>query len=75
MYTEERKLHLIEDVLKIKSDEVLIAIESILKIYKSKPKKAISLGDFAGIISEEDAAIMKKAIAETCENIDTNEWQ
>jgi len=75
MYSEERKLHLIEDVLKVKNDEVLIAIEAILNDYKGKPKKSVSLSDFAGIITEDEAAEMKKAIAETCENIDDNDWK
>jgi hypothetical protein len=76
MYSEARKLHLIEEVLSVKSDEVLIAIEKIINTYKrSNAEKRITIQDFAGIISEQEAKDMKKAIAETCENIDENDWK
>jgi hypothetical protein len=75
MYSEARKIHLIEDVLKVKSTAVLIEIESILKSYKNKTSKKPSIYDFVGIISQNEAAEFKKAIAETCEIIDENDWK
>lgn len=74
MSSEERKLHLIEDVLRLESDEILIAIETVLNTYKNASDK-VSIHDFSGIISKEEAAEMKKAIAETCESIDENDYK
>jgi hypothetical protein len=75
MYSEARKIHLIEDVLKVKSTAVLIEIESILKNYKNKTSKKPNIYDFVGIISQNEAAELRKAIAETCEIIDENDWK
>lgn len=39
MYSEARKIHLIEEMLKVKSETVLIELESVLKkagLYKDK---------------------------------------
>ncbi|HAL82592.1 MAG TPA: hypothetical protein DCO83_10450 [Mucilaginibacter sp.] len=75
MYSEARKIHLIEGVLKVKSDPVLIEIEKILNGYKNTAEKKLSIYDFVGIISNNEANEMKRAIAETCENIDENDWK
>ncbi len=75
MLLEVRKIHLIEEVLKVKNDAVLIEIEEILKSYQNKAEKKTSLYDFVGIISQNEAAEMKKAIADTCETIDENDWK
>lgn len=75
MYSETRKIHLIEDVLKVKNDAVLIEIEAILNNYNQAVEKKLSIYDFVGIVSKDDADEMKKAIAETCELIDENDWK
>jgi hypothetical protein len=76
MYSETRKIHLIEEVLKVKSDAILIEIENILNNYKKKAEnKALSIYDFVGIISKNEALEMKQAIKETCEIIDENDWK
>lgn len=77
MYSEVRKIHLIEAVLKVKSDAVLIELEAILNksSKKTKTEKKPSIYDFVGILSKKESAEMKKAIAETCEIIDENEWK
>jgi len=75
MYSEARKIHLIEEMLKIKSDAVLIEIETILNSYNRTAEKKPSIYDFVGIISREAANEMKQAIAETCEIIDENDWK
>lgn len=72
MYSEARKIHLIEEVLKIKSDAVLLEIETILSSY-NHPKKKASIYDFVGIVSKNEAEDMKQAISESCENIDEND--
>lgn len=74
MFTDERKLHLIKEVIKVKNEAVLAEIEEILNI-NNKPLKKLNIDDFVGIISESEADEMMRAIAETCENIDENDWK
>ncbi len=62
MYSEARKIHLIEEVLKVKSDAVLLQIETILNSYNSKVEKKPSIYDFLGIISKNEAAEMNRAM-------------
>ena len=75
MYSEARKIHLIEAVLKVKSDAVLFELETVLKSYNDKVENKPSIYDFVGIISRDEADEMKQAIAETCEIIDDNDWK
>ena len=78
MYIEARKINIIEAVLKVNNEESLIILEEVLKTVTKKTishKKKQSIFDFVGIISEEDAIEMKKAIKETCENIHPDDWE
>lgn len=76
MVTEARKLHLIEKVLKIKSESKLAAIENFVnQTIKKQGKSKPSIDDFVGILSKEEADEMKKVIAETCEIIDPDAWK
>jgi hypothetical protein len=76
MYSGDRKLHLIEEVLKVKSESVLIALENVLKAsYKNSEKRESDIYDFVGILSKKEAKQMKEAIAESCETIDPNDWK
>lgn len=74
MFTEARKLYLIEQVLKVKNENVLLALENVLKSSKPAETKK-SIHDFVGILSKKDVAEMKTAIAESCEKIDENDWK
>jgi hypothetical protein len=75
MFTEARKLHLIEDVLKLQSEEALVAIERILKSVPTEKPKRPSARELAGIISKEDIALMEKAIEEGCEQVNPDDWK
>jgi len=74
MYSEARKIHLIEEVLKVTDDTVLLELENVLSNH-SKPEKKPNIYDFVGIVSKSDASEMNRAIAESCENIDENDWK
>jgi hypothetical protein len=74
MFSEARKLHLIEEVIKLQSDDALRQIERILKIASDKRPKQ-SIAQFAGKISKEDLALMDKAIEEGCEQINPDDWK
>ncbi len=74
MFTESRKIQLIEEVLKMTNEATLQELETILK--KSKPKKEKqSAHDFVGLWNKKDAALIEKAITEGCEQIHENDWK
>jgi hypothetical protein len=76
MYSEARKLHLIEDVLKIKSETVLTELENIVKkAMRSKQSEKASAKDFLGLISKKDVELMENAIEEGCEQINPDDWK
>ena len=75
MLIETRKIHLIEELLKVQSDDVLSKLESVLKKSKPKKKKKPDARDFVGSISDEDAKLMMKAIDEDCGQIDPDGWK
>ena len=76
MYFEAKKLHLIEDLLKIKSEAALLEIETVVKkSLKAKKSKNSSARDFLGLISEEDSRLMESAIEEGCEQVNPDDWR
>jgi hypothetical protein len=76
MYSEARKMHLIEDLIKVKNEAVLIQIESIVKkAANSQEAGRPSAHDFVGLWSKEDAEAIEKAIEEGCEQIHPDDWK
>lgn len=76
MHIETRKLHLIEEMLKVKSDATLSALEKLLKNTNNRTvKKTPSLKDFSGIWSKDEAEEMERIIAESCETIHPDDWK
>jgi hypothetical protein len=77
MYNEARKIHLIEEVLKVNNEAILIELESVIEKSKKKAEKENkpSIYDFVGILTKKEANEMRKAIEETCETINPDEWQ
>ncbi len=76
MYSEAKKLHLIEEVIKIKSEAVLMEIEAVVnKTLRAKKSKKTSAHDFLGLLSEKDASLMDAAIEEGCEQINPDDWK
>lgn len=76
MYTEAKKIQLISAVIQMESEVVLNKIDVLLK--ESKPtfkKNKISAQNFKGTISNQDADLITKAIAEGCEQIDADGWK
>ena len=67
MYNNAKKLSIISGILKVKSLDTLIQLEEILKPLNNKKlpnKKKLTILDFAGIITDQEAIEMKKAINE-----------
>jgi hypothetical protein len=76
MYSEAKKLLLIEEMLKVKSESVWMALENVLKKDgEDIAHKKHNIYDFVGILSDKDTEAMKAAIAEACETIDENDWK
>ena len=68
MYSEVRKTHLIEEVIKVKNEAVLIELESVLKkAANAMDQSCLSAHDFVGLWSKEDAESIEKAIGDGCE--------
>ncbi len=76
MYSEARKIHLIEELLKVKNEAVLIELESVLnKAAQNEKTSRPSAHEFAGLWSKEDAEAIEKAIQEGCEQIHPDDWK
>ena len=75
MYSESRKIHLIEEVSKVNDETVLVEIEAILNNYNNAASKKSTIYDFVGIISKDEAHEMNMAISDSCETIDNDDWK
>ncbi len=76
MYTEARKIHLIKEVLKITSETTLSELETVLEKSKKKGReKKLSIYDFVGILSNKETSEIRKAIEETSETINVDDWK
>ena len=78
MYKEVRKIHLIEELLKVTNETTLTELEILLKKSGKKAipkKKKPSIYDFVGIISKRESSAMRKAIKESCEIINPDDWK
>ena len=76
MYAEAKKLHIIEEVLKIDNDNVLSALENFLKMSgKNKTSRNFDIGAFSGIWTKEEAEEIEKIISESCETIHPDDWK
>ena len=73
MSGEAKKLHLIEEILRIENDEVLTEVENV--ILKNKATNRRSFKDFAGMMSDEEVASIEKTIEEGCEKINPDDWK
>jgi hypothetical protein len=75
MYGEAKKLHLIEEILKIESDAVLAEVETVISKSKVHAVRRRSFKDFAGMMSDEEVSQLEKTIEEGCETINADDWK
>lgn len=76
MYSEAKKLRLIKEVINIKSEAVLMELESVVnKTLKFKRSKKGSAHEFSGLVSKKDVSLMEAAIEEDCEKINPDDWR
>lgn len=64
-----KKLHLIEQLLKVTDNKVLSNLEALFTKARKPSEKKHSIHDFAGIFSKEETTEIKRIIAETNEFI------
>lgn len=75
MYGEAKKLHLIEEILKIENDAVLDEVNSVISKSKLRPVERRSFKEFSGIWSAAEADEMKRIIEESFEQINPDDWK
>ncbi len=76
MYSEIRKLHLIEEVLKVNNEQTLTALEAVLKVeVKPKNDSLSKLKALSGVWSNEEAQEIEKIIIENCEQVNYDDWK
>ena len=73
MYSEARKLHFIEKYLKVKDEGLLVKFEEMIE--DETKKKKPNIYELLGMITEEEAEEMEKAIAETGGKIYPDDWK
>jgi len=68
MYSESRKLHLLEDLIKLTDKAALLEIEILVKrAIHGQDTSRPSAHSFVGLWSRRDAEAIEKAIEEGCE--------
>lgn len=75
MLRESRKIHLIEEVLRVNDEPTLSALEGVLKKSKEASTKKLSIYDFVGVLSAKETKQIRKAIRETSETIHEEDWK
>lgn len=75
MFSESRRIHLIEEILRLKNEDTLTRVESILAESKEQRNAKRSAHDFVGIWTKEDALLIEKAIEEGCEQVNAHDWK
>ncbi len=76
MYSDAKKIHLIEKLIATNDDVTLEQVELALgKTIDKGGIKRVSAHQFAGLWSKEDAAEIRKVIEEHCELISPNDWK
>ena len=75
MFGEAKKLHLIEEILKIENDAVLAEVETVIAKSKLHAVGRRSFASFSGMWTKEEADELEKAIEEGCEQIHPDDWK
>ena len=75
MYTESKKLHLIEELLKVDDDNLLDEVESVLNRSKSLLPVSNGFQPFSGSLSLEEVNELERNINEGCEQINEDDWK
>ena len=76
MYSDSKKIQLIEEVLRLENTGVLKKVEAIIRKSKKKPvKKNSPAREFLGKWTKKESEVIEKAIEQGCEQIHLDEWR
>lgn len=78
MYSDARKIHLLERLIREQSEEVFLQVEDILNRSEKQESAVVrkyTLEDFVGIWTPEEADEMKLVIDERCGQINPDDWK
>jgi hypothetical protein len=74
MYSDAKKIHLIEKILGTNDESILDAIDRVFNENLTGIKHK-TIGDLFGVMNSEDGDAILKAIEETSENIHPDDWK
>lgn len=69
MYSKAKKLHLIEELIKVDSDIVLAELEIVLAKSKTKLPPSKNFKDFVSSLTEEEVNELERNIQEGCKQV------
>ena len=75
MNGEAKKLHLIEEILKIENESVLSEVENVINKSKMHVVNRKSFKEFAGFMTDQEADKINNAIEEGCEKVFSDDWK
>ena len=75
MYSEAKKLYLIEELLKVDNDMVLAELETVLTKSKTQLPHSKSFQDFTSTLTLEEVKELERNIEEGCEQINEDDWK
>lgn len=75
MSSDARKMHLLEEVIKLQDEAILSQLEHILLTPSLENKPKHSARNLAGIFDATDLEVMEKAIDEGCEQVNPEDWK
>ncbi|HEV3412502.1 MAG TPA: hypothetical protein VG101_08485 [Puia sp.] len=75
MFGEAKKLHLIEEILKIENEAVLTEVETVINRSKLHAVGRRNSNDFAGTLTDDEATELEKIIEDGCEQIHPDDWK
>lgn len=75
MYAEAKKLHLIEELLKVDSDAVLAEVEKVLSGSNTVLPRSKGFQDFKSSLTLDEVTEMERNIEDGCEQINEDDWK
>ncbi len=75
MYAEAKKLHLIEELLKVDNDVTLAELETVLAKSHSQLPRSNSFKDFQVTLTLEEVNELERNIEEGCEQVNEDDWK
>jgi hypothetical protein len=75
MVLEAKKNLIIREILKIETEDALVAVEKLLFIINNNNATKFNFSDFAGTLSNQEADELEHIIEQGCETINSDDWK